>query len=68
MENLVVIALNNLYFGLNIQLKARITEIGSENFEDIYITGFGHTYDSGRFGIGFGYNVSYLIPLYKKGK
>lgn len=60
--------LNNLYFGLNIQLKARITETEPENFENIYIPGFGRTYDSGRFGIGFGYNVSYLIPLYKKGK
>jgi len=60
--------LNNLYIGLNAQLKGRITETEPDNFENIYIPGFGRTYDSGRFGIGFGYNVSYLIPLYKKGK
>ena len=60
--------LNNLYFGLNVQLKGRITETELDNFENIFIPGFGRTYDSGRFGIGFGYNVSYLIPLYKKGK
>jgi Domain of unknown function (DUF6048) len=60
--------LNNLYVGLNVQLKGRITETEPENFENIYIPGFGRTYDSGRFGIGLGYNVSYLIPLYKKGK
>jgi len=59
--------LNNLYLGLNVQLKARITETEPDNFENIYIPGFGRTYDSGRFGIGFGYNVSYLIPLFKKG-
>jgi len=59
--------LNNLFVGLNVQLKARITETEPDNFENIYIPGFGRTYDSGRFGIGFGYNVSYLIPLYKKG-
>ncbi|RLD26366.1 MAG: hypothetical protein DRI75_11875 [Bacteroidetes bacterium] len=58
--------LNNLYVGLNVQLKARITETEPDNFENIYIPGFGRTYDSGRFGIGFGYNVSYIIPLYKK--
>jgi uncharacterized protein DUF6048 len=60
--------LNNLYVGLNVQLKGKITETEPNNFENIYIPGFGRTYDSGSFGIGFGYNVSYLIPLYKKGK
>lgn len=59
--------LNNLYIGINVQLKSRITETEPGNFENIYIPGFGRTYDSGSFGIGFGYNVSYLIPLYKKG-
>jgi len=59
--------LNNLYVGLNVQLKGRISETEPDNFENIYIPGFGSTYDSGSFGIGFGYNVSYLIPLYKKG-
>lgn len=59
--------LNNFYVSLNVQLKGRITETEPDNFENIYIPGFGRTFDSGRFGIGFGYNVSYLIPLYKKG-
>lgn len=58
---------SNLYVGLNAQLKARVSETEPDNFENIFIPGFGRTYDSGRFGIGFGYNVSYLIPLYKKG-
>ncbi|MBT8254143.1 MAG: hypothetical protein HKN00_05610 [Flavobacteriaceae bacterium] len=59
--------LKNLYLGLNVQLKGRITEKKPDNFENIYIPGFNRTYDSGRFGIGFGYNISYLIPFYKKG-
>ena len=59
---------NNLYVGINVQFKGRVTETELDNFENIYIPGFGRTYDSGRFGIGFGYNVSYLIPLYKKGE
>ncbi|NNK83805.1 MAG: hypothetical protein HKO92_11830 [Flavobacteriaceae bacterium] len=65
---LKVQTLNNLYLGVNVQLKRRITETEPDNFENIYIPGFGRTYDSGSFGIGFGYNISYLIPLYKKGK
>lgn len=59
--------MNNFYVGLNVQFKSRITETEPDNFENLFISGFGRTYDSGRFGIGFGYNVSYLIPLYKKG-
>ena len=60
--------LNNLFIGLNMQIKARIFESQPDNFENIYIPGFGRTYDSGKFGIGFGYNISYLIPLYKKAR
>ena len=39
-----------------------------ENFENLYVPGFNRTHDSGRFGFGYGYNISYLIPLYKKEK
>lgn len=60
--------LNNLYVGMNVQFKVRLSETEPNNFENIYIPGFGRTYDSGRFGITFGYNISYLIPLYKKDK
>ncbi|PTM08270.1 MAG: hypothetical protein DA407_08500 [Bacteroidetes bacterium] len=58
--------LSNIFVGINAQLKGRITEKEPTNFENIFIPGFGRTYDSGSFGIGFGYNISYLIPLYKK--
>ena len=58
----------NLYMGLNVQLKGRITEKEPDGFENLYIPGFNRTYDSGRFGLGFGYNLSYLIPIYKKDK
>ncbi len=60
--------LNNFYVGLNAQLKGRITEDEPENFGNLYIPGFNKVFDSGRFGIGFGYNVSYLIPIYNKQK
>ncbi len=60
--------INNFYVGANAQLKGRITEDKPENFGNLYIPGFNKVFDSGRFGIGFGYNVSYLIPIYNKDK
>lgn len=59
---------NNLYVGLNVQLKGRVTEDEPNNFGNLYIPGFNKVFDSGRFGIGFGYNLSYLIPIYNKDK
>ena len=58
----------NLYMGLNVQIKGLVTENEPDGFENLYIPGFNRTFDSGRFGIGFGYNLSYLIPIYKKDK
>lgn len=60
--------INNLYVGINVQLKGRITEDMPENFMNLYIPGFNKVFDSGSFGVGFGYNVSYLIPIYNKDK
>ena len=59
---------NNFYVGINAQLKGRITEDKPSNFGNLYVPGFNKVYDSGRFGVGFGYNVSYLIPIFKKDK
>ena len=60
--------LTNLYLGINAQLKVLISDDAPSNFENVYIPGYNKTYDSGRFGVGYGYNISYLIPLYKKEK
>jgi len=60
--------LNNIYIGFNAQLKNLISDDQPENFENIYIPGFNKTYDSSSIGVGFSYNISYLIPLYKKDK
>jgi len=57
---------NNLFLGFNVQLKARISEKSPDNFENLYIPGFGRTYDSSKVGTGFSYTLSYLLPIYKK--
>ena len=60
--------LTNLFVGFNVQLKGMVAEDQPSNFENLYVPGFNRTFDSGRFGFGFGYNVSYLIPIFKKNK
>lgn len=60
--------LNNFYVGITAQLKGRVTEDQPGNFGNLYIPGFNKVYDSGRFGVGFGYSISYLVPVFKKDK
>jgi len=60
--------LTNLYLGLNVQLKVLASETEIDNFENLYIPGFNRTYDSSNIGVGYSYNLSYRIPLYKKDK
>ena len=59
---------NNLFAGLNVQLKFLGSETKLDNYENLYIPGFNRTYDSSRFGAGFGFNLSYLVPIFKKNK
>jgi hypothetical protein len=63
---LKVEVLRNLYLGANVQLKRMIAQSKPGNFDNLVIPGFNRTYDDSSFGVGFGYNISYLIPLYKK--
>lgn len=58
--------INNLYLSINAQLKTRITETQPDNFANLYIPGFNRTYDYSKFGVGYGYSISYLIPIFKK--
>lgn len=65
---LKVEVLTNLYLGANAQFKYIISQKQPDNFENIYIPGYNKTYDSGNFGFGYSYNISYLIPLFKKAR
>lgn len=57
---------SNLYLGINLQIKNRVTETAPDGFENVYIPGFGKTTDASKFGVGYGYTISYLIPIFKK--
>ena len=58
--------LNNLYLGVHVQLKRMVNETEPTNFDNLYIPGFNRTYDGSSVGVGYGYSISYLIPLYKR--
>lgn len=58
--------LTNLYLSINLQLKRKLAEDKPENFNNLFIPGFNRTYDFSEFGAGYGYTISYLIPIFKK--
>lgn len=58
--------LKNIYLSLNVQLKLSISEKAPDNFANLYVPGFNRTYDFSNFGVGYGYSISYRIPLLKK--
>lgn len=60
--------LQNLYLGANVQLKRMITQTTPNNFDNLIVPGFNRTYDESAFGVGYSYNISYLIPLYKRAR
>lgn len=56
---------SNLFLGMNVRLKALAYQTQPEGFENLYFPGYGQKY-SGNIGVGFGYTVSYLLPMKKK--
>ena len=59
--------LNNLYVGFSVRLNYLVSNKKPNNFDNLFIPGFNRTYD-GKFGTGFNYTLSYMIPIYKKNK
>ena len=58
----------NLYFGASARLGFLVTNKNPDNFRNLFIPGFNKVTDGSRFGVGYNYSISYLIPLYKKAK
>jgi len=56
----------NLFLGLHVEVKASISETQPDNFGILYAPGFNRTYDNSSFGVGYGYSLTYLIPIFKK--
>ncbi len=68
MTGIKVELFQNLYLGANVQLKRMVTQTTPSNMNNLAVPGFGKTNDFSQFGVGYSYNISYLIPLYKKAK
>lgn len=60
--------LNNLFLGANVQLKRMLFQSTPSGFDNLAVPGFNRTYDFSSFGVGYSYNISYLIPLYKRAR
>lgn len=58
----------NLFLGAHVQLKNMITSTDIQNYDNLYVPGFRRTFDNSNIGAGWGYTISYLIPLYSKTK
>ncbi len=60
----------NLYLGGSIRLGILITnkEKDSDQFTNLFIPGFNKVTENSRFGVGYNYSITYLVPLYKKKK
>lgn len=58
--------LNNLFLGIELQLKNLIYQKNKNDIANFYIPGFNRTYESSNFGTGFNYSLTYLIPIIKK--
>ena len=59
---------NNLYIGASVQLHYLVSEKAADNFPNLYIPGFNKVTDGSKFGVGYNYTISYLIPIFKKTK
>ncbi|MGO3708061.1 MAG: DUF6048 family protein [Mesonia hippocampi] len=58
--------LNNLFLSVHVELKHLVSEKTPDNYANLHIPGFNKVYSSSKFGAGWGYGISYLIPVTKK--
>lgn len=58
--------LHNVYLGIHAELKRRLNQKTPAGFGNVYIPGFNKTYERSKFGVGWGYSISYMIPIYSK--
>ncbi len=56
----------NLYFGASVRMGILVSNKNPENFQNQFIPGFNKVTEGSRFGVGYNYSITYLIPLYKK--
>lgn len=58
--------INNLYLGVNVQLKRALSQKEPEDFANLFAPGFNKVTTDNVYGAGYGYTLSYFIPIFKK--
>lgn len=58
----------NIFLGASVRLGILVTDTDAGEFPNIWIPGFNRKTDNSRFGVGFNYTISYLIPIYRKAR
>lgn len=58
----------NFYLGASIRLGIILSQKENDRFPNLYIPGFNKVTDGSRFGVGYNYSISYVLPFYKKKK
>ena len=59
---------NNLYIGGSIRLNYLLSNNEADNFRNLYVPGFNKVTDDSKFGVGYNYSITYLIPIFQKNK
>ncbi len=58
----------NLYLGGSVRIGFLVNNKEAEEFPNLFIPGFNKVTDDSKFGVGYNYSLTYMIPLYKKAK
>jgi len=61
-----VAVLSNLYLGASVRLGFLFTDTNKGSFPILWIPGFNKVTSGSKFGVGYNYTLSYMIPIYKK--
>lgn len=58
----------NIYLGGSVRLGFLLGNKEDERLPNLWIPGFNKVTEGSRFGVGYNYSISYMIPLYRKAK
>ncbi|EAR00917.1 DUF6048 family protein [Maribacter sp. HTCC2170] len=56
----------NIYLGGSIRFGFMLSDPKDEPFPNPFVPGFNKVTDGSKFGVGYNYSLTYMIPLYKK--
>lgn len=59
---------SNIYLGASVRLSFLVSNKEADRFPNLWIPGFNKTTEGSKFGVGYNYSISYMVPLYKKVK